>query len=97
MLYYNISTTTIGAACFDKKETAQMRPTIVRPNEWARARHEQRRPGAGDRFCVEQSMPENERHERRDACLPEEHLALADSPAWADLPNPLPAFAMGEG
>ena len=96
MLYCNITEKTTGAVCFDKKASPQLRPTIVRPNEWAKARHKQRRPGARDRFCVGQSIPENERHERRDACLPEEHLALADGPAWADLPNPLAAFAMGE-
>ena len=33
MLYCNISTTTSGAACFDKKASPQLRPTIVRPKE----------------------------------------------------------------
>ena len=57
-------------------------------------------PRFGDRaqqlVFIGQQMPEAAMRARLDACLLDEHLAAADSKAWAEFQNPFPELLMDE-
>ncbi|MEM7255043.1 MAG: zinc metallochaperone GTPase ZigA [Pseudomonadota bacterium] len=58
-------------------------------------------PRYGDRaqqlVFIGQKMDEESMRAHLDACLLDERLALADSRAWANLPNPFPALSITKG